>query len=98
MNFRENFSRLFDESGLSQEEFGLKIGATKNQVYNWRNGTGEPKTDMLVRIADEFNVTTDWLLGRTPTRNTNSTLSKGVLEDIKQFQSMMEKKYGIKWE
>ena len=41
------------------------LGVTKQCVSNWENDNVLPSIEMLVKIADTFNVTTDYLLGRT---------------------------------
>ncbi|MDO4448634.1 MAG: helix-turn-helix transcriptional regulator [Lachnospiraceae bacterium] len=49
---------------MNQAEFGKKIGITKQCVSNWENNNIQPSIDMLIKIADIFSVTTDYLLGR----------------------------------
>ncbi|HJD25311.1 MAG TPA: helix-turn-helix domain-containing protein [Candidatus Blautia intestinipullorum] len=49
---------------LNQVEFGRKLGVTKQCVSNWENNNIQPSVEMLVKIADLFSVTTDYLLGR----------------------------------
>lgn len=48
---------------LNQIELGYRLGVTKQSVSNWENGNILPSVDMLVRIADFFAVSTDYLLG-----------------------------------
>jgi transcriptional regulator with XRE-family HTH domain len=50
--------------GMSQVEFARIIGVTKQCVSNWENDNVIPSIEMLVKIADTFNVKTDLLLGR----------------------------------
>lgn len=68
--FQERFNRLFDESELSQDDFGVSIGASRFQVYNWRSGRGEPDSEMLKVIAKKYRTSVSWLLGETDIRNT----------------------------
>ena len=49
--------------GLNQVEFGQKLNVTKQSVSNWENGNIQPSIDMLIKIADAFSVSTDYLLG-----------------------------------
>ena len=60
----ENIRKLRLLRGLNQVEFSAKLGVTKQCVSNWENDNVMPSVDMLVKIADFFNVTTDFLLGR----------------------------------
>ena len=52
--------------GLNQVEFASKIGVTKQCVSNWENGNVLPSIEMLVKLADFFRVSTDYLLDREP--------------------------------
>ncbi len=61
----ENIKRLRLSHGMNQVEFARLINVTKQCVSNWENDNVLPSIEMLVRIADLFNVTTDYLLGRS---------------------------------
>lgn len=50
--------------GMNQVEFAKLVGVTKQCVSNWENDNVIPSIEMLVKIADVFNVRTDHLLGR----------------------------------
>ena len=64
--------------GLSQDEFADKIFVTRQSVSNWENDNVLPSIEMLVRLADYFNVSTDYLLGRS----FDETISvKGLTEE-----------------
>lgn len=41
-----------------------EIGVARGSLMNWRNHLSKPGTDALIKIANYFNVTTDYLLGR----------------------------------
>ena len=47
--------------GLSQAEFGKRIGFHKNQVYNVENGKSIPSDEFLSAVSREFNVSYLWL-------------------------------------
>lgn len=66
--FQERFNNLFDESDLSQEQFGAKFNASKFQVFNWRNGRGEPDIETLKKIAKVCDVSVEWLTGNSNVR------------------------------
>lgn len=72
MCFQKRFDILFKESNLSQEEFGKILAVTKNQIFNWRSGSGEPDTKMLVGIAKKCNVSVEWLLGSSTLRTSHT--------------------------
>ncbi len=49
---------------LSQVSLAAKLGVSKQSISNWENGNILPSIDMLIRLADIFSVSTDYLLGR----------------------------------
>lgn len=51
--------------GLTQVDFAKKLSVSKQAVSNWENNNIQPSVDMLIKIADYFGVTTDYLLGRS---------------------------------
>lgn len=57
--------------GWTQVQLAQKLGITKQTVSNWENDNIQPSIDMLVKISKRFNVTTDYLLGLTPTNSIN---------------------------
>lgn len=61
----EQIKNLRLSNNLSQVELAEKLGVTKQSVSNWENENIMPSIDMLIRIADFFSVSTDYLLGIT---------------------------------
>ena len=60
----ENIKKLRVARGLNQVEFAKILGVSKQCVSNWENDNVMPSVEMLVKIADFFKVTTDYVLGR----------------------------------
>lgn len=60
----ENIKQLRIRNGLNQVELGKRLNVSKQCVSNWENDNILPSVAMLVRLADFFGVTTDFLLGR----------------------------------
>ena len=54
---------------LSQVQLAEKLGVKKQSVSNWENDNVIPSVEMLERIAEYFNVSTDYLLGRENSSN-----------------------------
>ena len=55
--------------GWTQVQLAQKLGITKQTVSNWENDNIQPSIDMLVKLSKIFNVSTDYLLGLTPTNS-----------------------------
>ena len=49
---------------LNQVELGKRLGVAKQSISNWEKDNIMPSVEMLVKIADFFHVSTDYLLGR----------------------------------
>lgn len=56
---------LRTSKGISQTSLAKTLGVSKQSISNWENDNIMPSIDMLVRIADYFDVSTDFLLGRS---------------------------------
>ena len=54
--------------GLSQEQLANYLNVSRDVVSNWETGDTSPKADVLVRLADTFGCTVDYLLARTEQR------------------------------
>ena len=61
----ENIKKLRLARGINQVEFARVLGVSKQCVSNWENDNIMPSLEMLLKIADFFNVTTDYILGRS---------------------------------
>lgn len=52
-------------SKITQEELSKKIGVSRSAIGMYEKGEREPDFDILERIADYFDVDTDYLTGRS---------------------------------
>lgn len=89
----ENIKKLRVAKNLNQVEFAKLIGVTKQCVSNWENDNVIPSIEMLVKMADLFNVSTDYLLGRTERRVLDvSMLTDKQIEHISLLVNDLSKK------
>lgn len=59
----EKIKELADKQGISLNQLEEKLGFSRNTIYNMKKST--PNVERVSKIADYFNVSTDYLLGRT---------------------------------
>lgn len=71
--FGENLKALRKQRNLTQADLGLHIGLSKAVISKYENGLGYPTFDILIRFADFFGVTTDYLLGVAQGKTINVT-------------------------
>jgi transcriptional regulator with XRE-family HTH domain len=62
--FYETFCRLCQIHSLTPSGAAAKIGFNRASVTMWKNTGKAPKQELLIKIADFFGVTTDYLLGQ----------------------------------
>ena len=62
--FAEQLNSLRIESGLSRSQLAEKLNVSTRLVSYWENGQRECDFDMLIKIADIFSTSVDYLLGR----------------------------------
>lgn len=66
--FSERLTQLRDERGVSQATVSKVLGVSRYSVYAYEKGKSAPTLDGLVALADYFDVTLDYLLGRSDAR------------------------------
>ena len=59
------------EKGLTQRETAIYCDMTEKTCQNYELMTREPKLEILLRIADFFDVSIDYLIGRTDKKQVN---------------------------
>jgi len=63
--FGKRLRQLRQDSGLTQGELGKVFNVTNVGVAKWEADTRFPDRSMLIKIADHFEVSVDYLLCRT---------------------------------
>ena len=69
--FAARVKALREERGLSQDAVGKEIGVKRYSVYTYEKGKGFPDAPHLVALAEFFDVSIDYLVGRTDQRKVN---------------------------
>ena len=89
MMFATRLKKLRFEKDITQAEFAKVIGVSQQTVASWEVGRTEPANEALKNIADYFNVSTDYLLGREDTSK-NISLSDEQKNLLKDFDGLNE--------
>ena len=71
--FGQRLKELRLSLGMNQVQFGKTLNITKQSVSNWENGNIQPSVDMIVKIANRFSVSCDYLLGLDEKRTIDVT-------------------------
>ena len=62
--FETRLRELRLDWGLTQLELAKKLNTHQKNITDWERGIKTPRMNTLCQIADVFNVSTDYLLGR----------------------------------
>ena len=68
----ERIKNLRMNKNLSQVDLTKCLGVTKQSVSNWENENIMPSIEMLIKIANYFSVSTDYLLGLSEKHTLNT--------------------------
>lgn len=63
--FRERLKEQIKEKNVNQSIVARETGISNQAISNWILGKGEPLVTYVWRLADYFDCTIDYLLGRT---------------------------------
>lgn len=85
MEFRERFEQLCAEKKKSPTAVGEELGFAKSAVSRWRSGTAKPSFDALTTLAKYFNVSIDYLTGKTEIRNSPNNQSPEEIAKVALF-------------
>ena len=90
-NFSERLKELMNENDIevaSIENF-LELN-NSSIIYDWINGKSTPRLNTLIRLANMFEVSTDYLLGLT--ENNEKVLSKQIPNFTSQLKRVLNEK------
>ena len=98
--FFDKYSELCKKKGKTPTGVAIELNVSRATVNYWKNGN-VPKQDTLIKIANYFNVSVDYLLGNEKQKNPatdsdemlmfalyggdNADITPGMLEDVRNF-------------
>lgn len=98
MSFGTKLKKLRQDSNMTQEELGKKINTSRSNIANYENDKNMPSVDILEKLAKIFNVSIDYLLGKSDIKNPNKidindmdiAFSSGIKGLNKQNQEVLK--------
>ena len=81
MSLRQRVLELRKENGWSQADLASKIGGDAGQISRYEHGRITPSADVIIRLAEVFDVTTDYLLLDDAPRRPRRTPDEAALGD-----------------
>jgi transcriptional regulator with XRE-family HTH domain len=81
--FGKRLSQLRKSHKLSQYDLADRLSFSRGQIANYEQGQRQPDYETLQKLADFFDVSTDYLLGRTNDPSSSSEVDE--LDEIKKI-------------
>ncbi|MEK8126932.1 helix-turn-helix transcriptional regulator [Paenibacillus filicis] len=80
----DRIALLREKFGMTQEELSKKIDISRASLCHYEKSRREPDYDTLVKVADLFRVTLDYLMGRT--HDPHQTLDPHIRSFVDQLE------------
>ena len=89
----KNLKTIRERKNITQVRLSIEVGVSQETISAYENGKAMPSIEILCKIADFFNVSTDYLLGRTFVPNAVKDicldgLNNGETELITHFRQL----------
>lgn len=65
MSFPDRLVQIRKDRCITQKQLALDLGLSEAGVQNYESGRRKPAFDVLISIADYFDVSLDYLVGRS---------------------------------
>lgn len=73
MEFKDRIKNLRSQSNFTTQKLGEMLGKTDAAIRMWETGRSKPDADTLIKLAEIFDCTTDYLLGVSDTKSRRSS-------------------------
>lgn len=91
MKTQEILTRLRKENNLSQQRLAEGLGVGQATICQWESGASMPSYDMIIKLAQFYNVSADFLLGLSDEYGKSLTIYKNVSDSESALLNM----YGL---
>lgn len=79
--FGDILKEIREDKGFTQSDLAELLNLSRSTITSYENNINEPSFQILIKIADVFGVSIDYLLGRTPEKH-NLNLEQAVNKDL----------------
>lgn len=77
----KHLKELRSEANWTQQEVADRLGISRANYSHVENNRNEPDNELLVKIADLYEVSTDYLLGKTNTKDKTGVIKEAEITD-----------------
>ena len=88
-DFPRTLCLLRQEKKISQRKAAGELGVSQALLSHYENGVREPGLSFLVRAADYYGVSADFLLGRTMARDGGAILAEDLTDSSEEKDNVL---------
>ncbi|QQE78093.1 helix-turn-helix domain-containing protein [Alicyclobacillus sp. SO9] len=89
-NFPERLSTLIKSKGVQKKELAEKLGISYRNLRHYELGERKPDFDGLTKLADFFDVSVDYLVGRSDDPNPDKETDPEQAEFLRWVEENLE--------
>jgi transcriptional regulator with XRE-family HTH domain len=82
MDFAQILGNTMRSNDISNYRLAKDIGVSQSTIANWLNAKSTPNSEKLQELANYFDVSSDYLLGKTSDTAIGTTTSIDLLKDV----------------
>ena len=91
----ERIKALMSERSVNGRQLAMEIGLNHGIVSDWEKGKAKPSTDAIIKIANYFSVSTDYLLTgkeiqQTTNEKENTPMNEKARDSLKQLEKLVK--------
>ena len=96
MEIIKRIVNLMDSKGISAHKLEVSAGLSISSIQAWKNGKAKPSVEAIKKIAEYFNVSTDYLLLGVKTTLTEeekqlvSLISQLTTDEVKELSNFVD--------
>jgi transcriptional regulator with XRE-family HTH domain len=96
MEFKERLKQLRTKKGISQNQLARDIGVHVTNISRYERGENRPTSDVLSKLANALDVTTDYLMDGSTDDKAQSTISdKELLSQFQRVEKLPSEKKAV---
>jgi transcriptional regulator with XRE-family HTH domain len=96
MSFSERLKKARLEKGYSKSDLAKEINVHYSQIGRYEDKGAQPSADILAKLANALEVTSDFLMNGTADDLADSSLTdKELLNQFKMIEKMTEEKKSV---
>lgn len=95
VKYGDRLRSLRENRGLSQKELADRLNINRSTYARYETSSTQPDYDILDALANFYDVSVDYLLGRTNSYQTQTKEERDIAKRLKQFEAELENSEGL---